>query len=122
MSVTLKRPIDRHIGGRVRAFRERRQLSLEALASRVGLTDKQLGAYESGERMRAWTLYALTAALDVPLARIFAVDQPPAPPVDELARFASSETTQLLQAWRRLDPGAQRRALLAVQAVAGAET
>jgi transcriptional regulator with XRE-family HTH domain len=119
MSLAPKRPIDRHVGERVRALREHRRLSLEELASRVGVTPAQLGAYESGERMAPRTLYALAEALSVPLARFFIADQSLEQPVaDELARFASPETTELLRAWQRLAVDARRRALVVVRAVA----
>jgi transcriptional regulator with XRE-family HTH domain len=120
MVLALKRPIDCYIGERVRAFRERQGLSLEVLASRVvGMTPTQLGAYESGERIAPRTLYALAQTLDVPLALFFAADLPREQPVDELAPFASPETTELLRVWQRLAVDARRRALLVVQAVAG---
>ena len=115
-------PIDRHVGGRLRALRERRQIPLEALASRVGITAAQLGAHEAGEHMAAWTLCDLAANMGVPLAGFFIADQPREPAADELARFASRETTELLRAWRRLSPEMRRRALLVVQAVAGEES
>jgi transcriptional regulator with XRE-family HTH domain len=48
----MKRPIDRHVGERLRAIRERKALSLEELATLVGITAAQLAAHEAGARIR----------------------------------------------------------------------
>jgi hypothetical protein len=86
----------------------------------VGIDAAQLRAHETGERMPPHVLYTLAQALNVLVAEFFsAVTKPLDPPVPELAVFALPETAELLQAWRRLDPQARHRAILAVQAVAG---
>jgi transcriptional regulator with XRE-family HTH domain len=120
-AVSKTRPIDRHLGERLRTFRARRGMSLEDLAGRVGVTAAQLAAHEAGERMRPQVLYSAARALSVPLAAFFdAAVEPLAWPRGELAKFPPIETAALLAAWRRLDEAARRKALLVVQTVAEA--
>jgi transcriptional regulator with XRE-family HTH domain len=114
------RPIDRHVGERLRTIRERRGLSLQALAESTGIDAERLRVFEAGERIRPEVLYGLARTLNVLIAAFFVGTRPPeVQPLDELAAFASPETTELLQAWRRLNPAARHRAILAVQALAG---
>jgi transcriptional regulator with XRE-family HTH domain len=114
------RPIDRHVGERLRTIRERRELSLQALAESTGIDAAQLRAFEAGERIRPEVLYGLAGTLNVLIAEFFsAVTKPQDLPLPDLAAFASPETAELLQAWRQLDPAARRKALLTVKAVAG---
>jgi transcriptional regulator with XRE-family HTH domain len=116
----VKRPIDRHVGERLRAIRERRGLSLQALADGTGIEVARLRAFETGERMRPEVLYGIARTLNVLIAEFFAVTTPPEQqPLDELAAFASPETAELLRAWQRLDPEARHRVITIVQAVAG---
>jgi transcriptional regulator with XRE-family HTH domain len=114
------RPIDRHVGVRLRTLRERRGLSLQVLADSTGIDAERLRAFEAGERIRPEVLYGLAGTLNVLIAAFFVGTKPPeVQPPDELAAFASPETTQLLQVWRRLDSAARHRAIMAVQALAG---
>ena len=124
MSVALAsktRPIDRHLGERLRTFRERRRMSLEELANRVSVTAGQLAAHEAGERMRPLVLYSIAETLHVPLAAFFHAAEPMAWPREELVEFPPIETAELLEAWRRLDEDARRKAFLIVRTLAGAE-
>jgi transcriptional regulator with XRE-family HTH domain len=112
----MNRPIDRHVGERLRAIRERKALSLEEAA--------QLEAHEAGQRIRPEALYAIARALNVLIAEFFFAvtkpeEQPRHQPVDELADFPSIETARLLGIWRQLDEAAQRKALRHVRMVAG---
>jgi transcriptional regulator with XRE-family HTH domain len=114
------RPIDRHVGERLRAIRASRQLSLQALADLTGIDAAQLRAFEAGERIKPEVLYGIAGTLNVLIAEFFVGTKPPeVQPLGELAAFASPETTELLRAWRRLDAEARHRAILAVQALAG---
>lgn len=57
------------IGARLRALRERRELSLGALAARSGLGKGTLSELETGRRNPTLeTLFAITTALDVPFS------------------------------------------------------
>jgi transcriptional regulator with XRE-family HTH domain len=119
----MKRPIDRHVGERLRAIRQSRHLSLAALSDSVGITEVQLAAHEAGERIKPEALYAIARTLNVLIAEFFVVtklqERPQEQPVDELADFPPIETAALLRVWRRLDAEGRHRAVLAVQAVAG---
>jgi transcriptional regulator with XRE-family HTH domain len=116
----VKRPIDRHVGERLRAVRQSRGLSLTDLADRTGIDAERLRAFEAGERIRPEVLYAIARTLGVLVAAFFVGTEPPqVQPLDEMAAFASPETTELLQVWRRLDENGRRKALLTVKAVAG---
>jgi transcriptional regulator with XRE-family HTH domain len=113
------RPIDKHVGERLSAIRERKGLSLEDLATQVGITANQLAAHEAGERLKPEVLYGLARTLNVLIAEFSVGTKPEEQPLDALSAFASPETTALLQAWRQLDPAARRKALQVVQMVAG---
>ena len=116
----MKRPIDRHVGERLRAIRERQGLSVEALATRVGIPAAQLAAHETGERIRPEALYAIARTLNVLIAEFFASTKTPERPKDELADFPPLETAALLRTLGRLDEAARRKALRIMQTVAGA--
>jgi transcriptional regulator with XRE-family HTH domain len=117
------RPIDKHVGERLRAIRERKGLSLEELGTQVGITADQLAAHEAGERIRPELLYAIARTLNVLIASFFTVEatEPPRPrdELDELAEFPLFETARLLEVWRQLDEAAQRKALQVVRMIAG---
>jgi transcriptional regulator with XRE-family HTH domain len=113
------RPIDKHVGERLQTIRERKGLPIEELAAQLGIMADQLAAHEAGERIRPEMLYAIARTLNVLIAEFFVATKPQSELLDELAAFASQETTALLQAWRQLDPAAQRKALQVVQMIAG---
>ena len=72
------RPIDNHVGHRLRARRKELGLSQNRLAEAIGVTFQQIQKYERGaNRVVASRLYDLAAALDVPVSYFFA-DPPPA--------------------------------------------
>lgn len=63
--------LNEQVGLRLRELRERRGLSLSALARRAGTGKATLSGLESGRRNPTLeTLYALTTALDVPLSSV----------------------------------------------------
>ena len=98
-------------------------MSVEGLATEVGIMADQLAAHEAGEHIKPEMLYAIARALHVLIAEFFIVIKPQAQPreqpVDELAEFPLLETSRLLRAWRQLDEAAQRKALHIVRMVAG---
>jgi transcriptional regulator with XRE-family HTH domain len=113
------RPIDKHVGERLRTIRERRGLSLQALEDITNIDAAQLQAFEAGERMRPELLYGIAQSLGVLIAEFFSVTKPLEQPQDELAGFPPIETAELLRAWRQLDREARRRAVQVVQMIAG---
>ena len=66
-------PVDLHVGGRVRMRRRMLGVSQERLAEALGLTFQQVQKYERGaNRVSASKLYAIAAALQVPVTYFFA--------------------------------------------------
>lgn len=65
-------PLDIQIGGRMRALRTMRRLSLEQVGERVGLSYQQIRKYESGEnRISAANLYRVSQVLGVDVQHFF---------------------------------------------------
>ena len=61
-------PVDKSIGGRIRARRLALGMSQEALAAEIGLTFQQVQKYEKGlNRVAAATLLDIARALDAPV-------------------------------------------------------
>lgn len=64
--------VDRRLGQRVRTRRLEIGLSQEKLAELLGITFQQVQKYEKGvNRMAASRLFAIAAALEMPIARFF---------------------------------------------------
>ena len=64
--------IDKHIGRRLRALREEREISLDALGTIIGVSYQQIQKYERGDnRMAAATLFAVALACATPVAWFF---------------------------------------------------
>ena len=78
--------VNDHIAQRVRALREARGLSLEALAAHCGVSRSMISLIERGESSpTAVLLEKLAAGLNVPLASLFAVPRIAAEPVARVA-------------------------------------
>src|SRR5688500_15629609 len=77
------RPVDAHVGARVRLRRTMLGMSQERLADELGLTFQQVQKYERGtNRVGSSRLYELSKILDVPIQFFF--DEMP----DEIAATA----------------------------------
>jgi transcriptional regulator with XRE-family HTH domain len=64
--------VDRRLGQRVRTRRLEIGMSQERLAELLGVTFQQVQKYEKGvNRMAASRLFAISSALDMPIARFF---------------------------------------------------
>jgi len=64
--------VDRRLGQRVRSRRLEIGMSQEALADLLGVTFQQVQKYEKGvNRIAASRLFAIAAALDMPIERFF---------------------------------------------------
>ncbi len=99
-------PIDVRVGSRVRLRRNMLGLSQESLGEAIGLSFQQVQKYERGtNRIGASRLYALSQALDVPVAFFFdeAFDSDP---------LRRSETLELVDAYYAIDDAGVRRRLL----------
>lgn len=66
------RPVDVHVGGRVRLRRTMLGMSQEKLGNAIGLTFQQVQKYERGtNRIGSSRLYELSKVLDVPVSFFF---------------------------------------------------
>ena len=94
--------LNQHIARHVRELRQARAYSLEALASRSGVSRSMISLIERGESSAtAVVLEKLAAALGVPLASLF--DRPRAAAASPVARLAEQPS------WRDPQSGYVRR-------------
>jgi transcriptional regulator with XRE-family HTH domain len=130
------RPVDVHVGSRVRLRRTLCGLSQEKLGDAIGLTFQQVQKYERGaNRISASRLFALSQVLDVPVSFFFddvsdALAQG-SPADTENPRSADGvagdvmfrrETLELVRAYYKIADDSTRRALYhLVKATADAE-
>jgi transcriptional regulator with XRE-family HTH domain len=79
--------INRNLGRKIRKVRQDKGLSLESVASELGITSQQLGKYERGEaRIVAETLFKLAQIFNIPFERFFADISPEEKSFDELLK------------------------------------
>ena len=110
------RPVDVHVGGRVRVRRTLLGMSQEKLGAAVGLTFQQIQKYERGaNRIGASRLFELSRVLDVPISFFFddMTSAVKAGPGGRRGRAGLSDQGQ--EAFRR-DPLAKRETLELVRA------
>lgn len=116
------RPVDVHVGSRVRLRRTLLGMSQEALGQAVGLTFQQIQKYERGaNRVGASRLYEFSRILDVPVSYFFedmADEVRNADPddrdievVSEDEPLSERETLELVRAYYRIKSPARRKAL-----------
>ena len=100
------RPIDVHVGSRIRLRRTLLGLSQERLGEALGLTFQQVQKYESGaNRVSASRLFDLSRVLDVPIGFFF--DRP-----TRRRDLSRPETLALVGAYYRIiDPVVRQRVL-----------
>ena len=105
------RPVDVHVGERLRQRRLQVGLSQGALAHKAGVNFQQIQKYENGHnRISASRLWNITKALDVPVSYFFkGLNPSDKRGSDDL--FARHETFALLTAWYGM-PESQRKLLL----------
>jgi transcriptional regulator with XRE-family HTH domain len=66
------RPVDRHVGARIKFLRRALGMSQTELAHRIGLTFQQVQKYEAAaNRVSASVLYEIAKVLGVPIADFF---------------------------------------------------
>lgn len=114
VSVDGPRPVDVHVGGRLRLRRTLLGISQEKLAESVNLTFQQIQKYERGaNRMGASRLYELSNILDVNIAYFF--DEMPQDVQSTKGTFAKGMSDQA-QATLDADPLTRRETLELVRA------
>ena len=132
------RPVDVHVGARVRLRRTLLGMSQEKLGEAVGLTFQQIQKYERGtNRIGASRLHQFAQVLDVPVSFFFddmpieiaKTNQVLGRPVVGLSeeqepfdqeQLVKRETLELVRAYYRVsDPNTRKRLFELVKAVAG---
>lgn len=112
-------PRDVEVGRRVRVFRLQRNMSQEALGSRLSLTFQQVQKYEKGtNRIGAGRLQQIAEILDVPVSAFF--DRPPVGTKPLMEFIDTAASLRLLQAFERMQNPAVRSAFVRLaESVAG---
>ncbi len=112
------RPVDVHVGGRVKARRTVIGMSQEELGKHVGVTLQQIQKYEKGmHRMGASRLWQFSLILGQPISWFFERIGERKRKVDDL--MAKRETLQLVRYFSACDPDVQKHLAAMINAVAG---
>ncbi len=112
------RPVDVHVGGRVRARRTFIGMSQEKLGKHVGLTFQQIQKYEKGmDRIAASRLWVISLVLGRPISWFFEGIGKQKRKGDDL--LAKRETLQLVRYLSACDPDVQKHLAAMINAVAG---
>ncbi len=112
------RPVDVHVGGRVRAGRTLIGMSQTELGKRVGLTQQQIRMYEIGKtRISASMLWEFSLILGRPISWFFEGIGERKRKGDDL--LAKRETLQLVRYFFACDPDVQKHLAAMINAVAG---
>ncbi len=112
------RPIDVHVGGRVKTCRTLIGMSQEELGKHVGLTFQQIQKYENGmNRITASRLWQFSLILGRPISWFFEGIGEQKRKGDDLV--AKRETLQLVRYLSACDPDVQKHLAAMINAVAG---
>ncbi len=112
------RPVDVHVGGRVRACRTLIGMSQEELEKHIGVTFQQIQKYENGmNRISASRLWRFSLILGRPISWFFEGIGERKRKVDDL--MAKRETLQLVRYFSACDPDVQKHLAAMINAVAG---
>ena len=111
-------PIDVHVGERLRMWRTERKISRITLGEALGLTDQQIGKYETGiNRIGASRLQRICTVLEIPVSYLFegALGSPPAEggmPQDVTDFMESEEGMRFAAAFERIADRKMRRGIV----------
>ena len=109
------RPVDVHVGARLRQRRTLLGMSQEKLGEAVGLTFQQIQKYERGaNRIGASRLYQLSKVLDVSVSYFF--EEMPGEVQKTRGDYASSSRMDDIESVQAGDPMARRETLELVRA------
>ncbi len=112
------RPVDVHVGGRVKAGRALIGMSREELGKHVGVTFQQFQKYENGmNRIAASRLWVISLVLGRPISWFFEGIGEQKRKGDDL--LVKRETLQLVRYFSACDPDVQKRLAAMINAVAG---
>ena len=116
--------IDKAIGGRLKMYRQRANISQTALGKHLGVSFQQVQKYENGtNRISAATLIKISRALNVPVGELMVLESAQAPAAGsskDLARFTKSpEGRSLIHGFMAInDPLLRRHIVGLVKALA----
>ncbi len=112
------RPVDAHVGGRVRDRRTLIGMSQEELGKHVGLTFQQIQKYENGmHRIVARRLWQFSLILGQPISWFFEGIGERKRKVEDL--LAKRETLKFVRYFSACDPDVQKHLAAMINAVAG---
>jgi len=112
------RPVDVHVGGRVKSRRTLIGMNQEELGNHVGLTFQQIQKYEKGmNRIAASRLWVISLVLGRPISWFFEGFGERKRKGDDLV--AKRETLQLIRYLSACDPDVQKHLAAMIDAVAG---
>jgi len=112
------RPVDVHVGGRVKARRTLIGMSQEDLGKHVGLTFQQIQKYEKGmNRIGAGRLWRFSLILGQPISWFFEGIGERKRKVGDL--LAKRETLKFVRYFSACDPDVQKHLVAMIKAVAG---
>ncbi len=112
------RPVDVHVGGRVKAGRTLIGMSQEELGKHVGLNVPQIHKYEKGmNQIAASRLWQFSLILGQPISWFFEGIGKQKRKGDDLV--AKRETLQLVRYFSACDPDVQKHLAAMINAVAG---
>ncbi len=112
------RPVDVHVGGRVKARRTLIGMSQTELGKPVGLTLQQIHRYETGRnRIAASRLWHFSLILGQPISWFFEGIGGRKRKVEDF--LAKQETLQLVRYWSACDPDVRKHLAAMINAVAG---
>ncbi len=112
------RPIDVHVGGRVKARRTSIGMSQKELGKHVGLTFQQIQKYENGmNRMAASRLWQFSLIFGQPISWFFEGIRKQKRKGEDF--HAKRETLQLVRYLSACDPDVQKHLAAMINAVAG---
>ncbi len=115
------RPVDVHVGGRVKARRTLIGMSQEELGQHVGLTFQQIQKYEQGKhRIAASRLWRFSQILGRPISWFFEGIRERKRKSDDL--LAKRETLKFVRYLSACDPDVQKHLAAMINAVAGKAT
>jgi transcriptional regulator with XRE-family HTH domain len=109
---------DAHVGQRIRQRRQLLNLSIDQLATRIGLAPQQMLTYETGTvRIGAVTLYKISRALDIYLDWFFTNDNGTA--LQSRTGDGTQDFLELSEQFSRItDPAARERVITFASEVA----
>ncbi len=115
------RPVDVHVGGRVRARRTLIGMKQTELGKHVGLPQQQIQQYEKGmNRIAASRLWRFSLILERPISWFFEGIGERKRKVGDL--LAKRETLKFVRYFSACDPDAQKHLAAMINAVAGKAT